>query len=771
MRRIITLCAISLFLCAHPVVTKSATPSIRQDSVKTSVNGNTSETTFYVYATVSQNYYIKFWVMGVKHFDGTFSKYGIRVDNGSVTDTIVTTQADWQMRTPKNSQTMYLTEGYHEISLEGTINDIPNAERVASYSYSPFIYNSSIYRDNAAYAAMKSHTEITSLSGPDYLSTDYRQISYKTTELDPLGPPYHYDADLNKNVFYSFFRLEHFTQGQYFSCNTTAADTLSHVIHLFNLSDNSISFTSAASTNGNASLFCIIPQTGFYYVLVRTTDPNQWGTCQLNINGSRYFENVPICCSRTNISSPFSDRTYSCFATSDVGDPMIMLMAPGSTGGVLNYNDDYHPSSPSGIDWKKNSRIDGALSNNQWIFTLVKSYPTPSFKRCDIYTRCERTNSTLFSFYNYLTDDIMYSSYPTNFYNCISWAVGDWIYGYWIPWDDGNEFVDSIFTAYGYHSGESEEKARIDLWGITDGYGNIEYTHGSVRAKRHQYSGGYAWESKLGSSFRVFHPRYALIGASYGSVIGHYGKNLGVVPVFDSPYLLNISLDQDEFNAIERGVGNISSMTKNDFEDLYTKCLSEGNVKVSIFIDSFEKTESYNSLLEFCKKNPSVTSLLCQKILQQDILSIKLLKDIVLSGNKAHIWKETLSEIREMCRKQADGKCLHNAQTYAMLLIKKLLNANYGNDNLCRNVSFSNSCPMTITNNQGTITLSFDLDSDAYTSVIIGKTDGTLMKSIMNRKKLDKGHQSVQFYLTDKGIYTIGLIVNGTAYKKTFTIE
>ena len=134
MRRIITLCAISLFLCAHPVVTKSATPSIRQDSVKTSVNGNTSETTFYVYATVSQNYYIKFWVMGVKHFDGTFSKYGIRVDNGSVTDTIVTTQADWQMGTPKNSQTMYLTEGYHEISLEGTINDIPNAERVASYS-------------------------------------------------------------------------------------------------------------------------------------------------------------------------------------------------------------------------------------------------------------------------------------------------------------------------------------------------------------------------------------------------------------------------------------------------------------------------------------------------------------------------------------------------------------------------------------------------------------------------------------------------------------
>ena len=771
MRRTIKLCALLLLLCAQSVTTKSATTSIRQDSVRTSVNGNTSKTTFYIYAPETKNYYIKFWVMGVKHSDGSFSSYNIKVDNGSVTDSIVTTVADWRMKTPKNSLTIYLTEGYHEISLEGSINDIPNAEGIASYSYSPFIYNNSIERDNAAYAAMKSHTEITSSTGTDYLSTEYRQINYKTTESDPLGPPYYFDADLNKCVFYSFLRLEYFTQGQSISCYSTAADTLTHVIHLFNKSNSSISFTSATSTNGSTSLSCTIPQTGFYYVLVRTTDPDIWGTCHLNINGSRYFENVPICCSRTNISSPISGRTYSCFAISGKGDPVIMLMTPGSSGGVLNYNDDYLQSGPSGIDWKKDSRIDGTLSANQWIFTLVKSYPSLSFKRCDIYTRCERRNTSFQGFDNYMVDDILYSSYPTYNYNCISWAVGDWIYGYWIPWDDGNEYVDSIFTAYGYHSGETEEKARIDLWATTNADGDLEYTHGSIRAKRHQYSGGYAWESKLGSSYRVFHPRYALVSNLYGSVIDHYGKNVGILPPYNTPYLLNITLNQDEFNAIEKGVTDIPYKTKEEFENQYSRCVREGDTKVSIFIDSFDKTESYGALLELCKRNSSVIPYLCQKSLKQEILSIKLLKDIVVSGNKAYMWKETLSEVREMCNKQPDGQCLHNAQTYAMLLIKKIIDANLGCEDMCRNTSFSNASVMNLTNNKGSVTMSFELESDSYVSVIIGKTDGTMIKSVIENKKMEKGHQSVQFNLTDKGIYTIGLFVNGSTYKKTFTIK
>lgn len=105
-------------------------PELQQVSDTTTIEGNKSVKRFLVYAPQSHTYNLRFWLMGVKHINGTFSSYNIKIDNNPITDYVVTDRGDWHIYSPHNISQVYLSQGNHFISLEGTLQDIPNAERI-----------------------------------------------------------------------------------------------------------------------------------------------------------------------------------------------------------------------------------------------------------------------------------------------------------------------------------------------------------------------------------------------------------------------------------------------------------------------------------------------------------------------------------------------------------------------------------------------------------------------------------------------------------------
>lgn len=750
--------------------TFGASPELRQDSIKSMLVGDKLRTVFYVYAPESRTYKLKFWVMGTRVPGNAISTYEVGID-GTTEGYIQPSRADWCMCAPYSMSDPYLTEGTHEIYLQAFYADVPNAEAVLSYS-STF----SNVTDSCNYENMKNHYEPLIYVYPTLISdefSDYRQFNYNPSNGDTLTPPMGYTAELNKKVFYTFYRLEYYMAGETVSVNVNTQDNLQMVIHVLSQDGTSFSATSLPTLTTGGGLSCYIPYSGFYYVLVRSYNPDEWGTCNVSIQNGLYgrsFENVPVNCSRTDIESPNYIMDYSCFAKSSNGDPIIFLMNSGNGGGIVRYNDDFS-SAQSNFDWKKNARIDGNLTTNQWIFTLTKSYPSSTLKMCDIYTRCEKVWFPDSDFPYYEIDDFLISSYSSNTYNCLSWAVGEWLTGYWLDKTIGNAYADSILTAYNYIL-TTESKSTVDLWATHFSEDSLEYEHFSVKSKTHPYAGGYAWESKLGSYYRVFHPRYDLRGEIYGDVIKHYKVNpFTFIPDPPGPMLLNINLTGDEYGQIEAGLYEVLQRDVSSFNELYQACQKEGAVKVSLFIDTYEKVKAYKLLLEYCKNNRTFDYLLYQKVCERDILAIKLLKDLTLSGSKDYLWNEAVTNVQRLCSEQKDEKCLYNAQSYGMYLIKLLLAEARSEPMKNENVTFSNSPLLKVRSNGSQLTISFELDTDAIVSVYAGNTEGTVINTVANKQRLEKGEYTFNYMAPKPGSYVVGLVVNGAVYKKTIFIH
>lgn len=82
------LCACCMILHAQNNAT------LTQTGVNTTISGSKSITTFQVDVATSANYYLKFWLMGVKHTDNTYSTYDLRIDNNNVSDQVETNRGD-----------------------------------------------------------------------------------------------------------------------------------------------------------------------------------------------------------------------------------------------------------------------------------------------------------------------------------------------------------------------------------------------------------------------------------------------------------------------------------------------------------------------------------------------------------------------------------------------------------------------------------------------------------------------------------------------------
>ena len=763
----------------EPVIVEPSVsyPSLRQDSVKTTIIGTKSITTFYVYAPESNNYIIKFWLMGVKHADGEYSIYHLRIDQNQSENEVHTTVGDWRLCDIYNTDLVYLTQGFHQLHLEGTCSDIPNSERVICRRSLSHNVQQTLTSENARYSYLKQHQQIP--GGIELVGVgSYKRLDCFSSDWPDLSPWFTYTAELNKDVYYSFHRLEYYVAGQVVTFQTDVIDGIKHVLHVFSKCNDGQYHASAVSNDNHATLNYVVPVTGFYYVLVRSYNSSEYGKCNLSINGNNFFENIPVCCSYTGIELPDDNIVYSSFAKSSTGDPFILLLNSGNGGGVVAYNDDYpYNSSLSDYDWKKNARIDRCLSEGQWLFATTESYPAWQAHKLDIYTRCELLDIAEFcdSFPNYKQKDILDSD-DYGDYNCIAWSVGEWTEWFWPEDIHGNttiEAFDSLYNAYGYtRIGATEDNSVIDLWGGIYINDSRNFTHASVKSKGHDYAAGYEWESKLGGSYRVFHPRYALEGPYYENVVYHYKKIHN--GDWHYPILLNIEVTPEEYEQIERNASSVPEETITSFDNMYTLCQKEGILKISISLDEYESIKSYNNLLEFCICNPVVTPLIHKRILQKEPLAIKLLKDISKRYDST-LWLKIISETSKMCKSDGDYKIVCPLQAKALLLLKAMLQMPKMDIELSRLAndakSFSSDSAFDLQFKDNLLVVSFILNNDAYISLGVGEVGSSNINTFIDRKNHSKGYHQIEIPIRRSGIYGISLSVNGCVYKKKIQVS
>ena len=758
MRRSISLFVISfclqvLFIQAKPANPIVSFPLLTQDSVYTRIENGKAITTFKVTAPITGNYILKFWLMGVKHTDATFSSYALRIDTNPVTDSVVTDRGDWHVYRPSNSSLVYFTQGQHDIHLEGTLSDVPNAERVITLS--SFNENPVLMDANMRYAKMKNHENYSFfISGEDSLETNYRVINYNRLEDDISNGPFHFNAELNKKVYYTFFRLEYFTKDQVVSIITDEENGVGHVLNVFSKSNPyNNTWADSTSSNGHANLNITIPKTDFYYVMVRTKSPNDYGTCSLTINGDKRFEGVPICNSTTHFQHIQFGPLYSCFAKSNVGDPMILFM--GSNERVYDFNDDY-PFDPtsSNYNWGNNARIDGLLYSNTWIFTTAKSYPPEIEQRFDIYVGCKIIN---------FNDDEIISSDVADVlnwnFNCIAWSIGSWTT--WINSNISIEDYDSLYALYGYERISNEGSSKIDLW--MDGN---EISHASIKSKTNPYAAGYDWESKKGGLERVFHPRYAL--SEYGQVAYHYKKKFSG-SIYSSIPFLSFAFTHQETEQIEKQISLIPKPVKEMFSSLLSECYNDRELMLCSSTKKFPKFASYKKLLDYCSKTSGTDYMLYNEIGERKVIPVKILQDITQERNP-----QILKEVEKQCERLGKSdtiKAIQNVQADGMLLAKILLSGLSDIVDIEESVVYSSDNLLNVLVDGNKLDISFNLDFDATATVVIGSMDGLGIKRIADHKQFQTGINHLYFSVPKPGIYTVSLMLNGGLYEKKVYIK
>ena len=755
----------------------SAQTTLRFDKPTYSISGNKPVATFNVTIPADGSYYTAAWVMGVKHADGTYSSYTLQVDNTYYTYTVSTSGADWGY---SYLMPLYLSHGSHQLHIySNSLDDVPNVESL-------YMCSVPIPPSDADYVNMKAHTQDTPSVGTGYQKNFHFSGSGTSTY-----PPVTFLAQRDKELYYTFHRIEYYTAGQTVNAYLDILNTEgSHVVFdIFPLDGNITDGNTWTETDFVAA---DISESGFYYLMVRTDNNGEWGTCSFDINGNRYFEDVPVNCCKATLTSDFETADYQCFVKGDSVDPMSLVFS--SDGTIVGFCDDggYDPT-VSDIDWAANSRVLTEMGAGFSHFaTLANSLPADSHTAvADMYTGL-RNGYTPYSYGletlypNYKKADLMASAGYSDNYHSLAWALGNWsdtrvFYNY------SKESVLSVFDTYasllGFsRTGATEENAVIDLYTIG------EYiSHAAVKSKGHYYAAGYAWESKLDvypyTQFypyiqnvlnleRVFHPRYALEGDAAGMVAYHYRKSSdtteAVIPC-DVISIENVELTAEEQQVIESRVSSVPADILRRFRDLANACSEEGRWMLFVCLDRYETLESYSKLLDLCRKEPSAMNIVCDMAGKADPLGVKLLHDLTIR-EYGHIWN-AIAENNGLNLYTRDGKYIsRSALTEGVQFVKAYLNGGQTKKALS-GISYSSDPMFTVGKSGRTLTITFDLEDEAQVSVGYGDPKRGMVESVSRGMHLYSGRQQTVFDVPQEGIYVITVTINGSIYTKKVVVE
>lgn len=528
---------------------------------------------------------------------------------------------------------------------------------------------------------------------------------------------------LNTNFVYTYYRSFYFTSGQNVVFETRKSDPYASdpVMFLFNYNNpvNGGSWSNDDWGNGwQSKISATIPNTGTYYLLLRSYSSSYPGTSDLYKDGSLYASNVALAGKNINIGGLYKTGTLNYFTSRLTGDSRLWLEDSSSSPGKIRASNDDYPMYGD-FNWGLASRVKNQFSPDIK-YALVSSYSSSNpTGTADLYMKLD--NSNIMSYFpNLKADDAIKSapetgSPPTSgAYNCISWSGG--ITSTWIwppspgnPWYNSNKLA-AFDNFYGNNpsryagamtytrTGATESNSVVDLWAnpLNPDY----YTHGSVRKPGDDHPHGYDWESKPGGLMRTFHPRYALRGDGrydYGNVVAYYQwtgtyasaastsaaysqKTEGMT--FEESVkrgltvIEKVELSKEEQTKQSNLIDNIPEKVKQEFNTKYSawkETWDDPNLRIHSNPRMFTQSKQYVEFLSFSKEQgKAIWPLLFQKYEQGNDLVKEPLIDLTYTE-----YSSLLDEIRQESVKErynAEGAYIAPSESANMMkYIKKLL--------------------------------------------------------------------------------------------------
>lgn len=349
---------------------------------------------------------------------------------------------------------------------------------------------------------------------------------------------------------------------------------------------------------------------------------------------------------------------------------------------VIGYNDNYTKVGDS--SWGRASRVKQTYSSNcipKCI--IVTSSSTSTTGTVDIYGFCKGTYKKA-HFPNLKEDDAIVSAPSSYAYNCISYSggiTGCWInpqmtYGvpvdenplnsYLTPWYNSNNIV-ALDNFYGnnpprYAGATTYEVTNDATEAVINVYKNVdEWTHAAVKSPANNQPHGYAWESKLGSNVRIFHPEEALNSSIYGQIARRYKivedntvashsitKSIPNEITFEESFDLglteisDIELSYEEKQFLSNVVNSTDDIVASEFDFFYSNWIERikndrtlSNTSNSL---DFVKNAEYFDLSEYIDNNNSTLFIIINRYINDpNIFNTILFSSKVVNENSETI--------------------------------------------------------------------------------------------------------------------------------------
>lgn len=778
------------------------------------VNDNTYRV-FEIDAPDDGDYYFCCWIMAAYRQDGSIY-YDVQINDSKDIERISLDIDNWQNAYIKdklsNQKSLKLKKGINTISIISEAPEVPMVEYVvlskdkakaiiSDKSYQDYIYKLKMNKLPSNYAEIKKAAIEAEISGSSLKS-------YKLS--NPAG---NYDHEMELDFNYSFYIDMYLDPSAQIVLETKNA-TVDPVLQLFNLRDP-IAYGSWTDDDGaldgynskiNTRVAYTSGQVGFYRVFIRAFSGSSTsvpGTTDLYLNGRLYASNCPVAGSRILCSKTVSEE-LNYFTSFVTGDTYILIEDQTTSPGlIVASNDDYSTTSPHDFVWGKASRVKQNFNRAIASAIVTSGSSSSPTGKCDLYMNCKNFNVNSSPFPNLKANDAIQSAPPSDWYFCISWTGGVTNYPYWPPekiyganyYVAGNPLA-SFDNFYGNtpdvryvgamtytRTGATDSNSIVDLWRASNG----EYKHASVTKPGNNMPHGYAWESKLGCYWRIFHPRYALNGSLYGSVSDYYiPTSLKSTMFLDESIarglsvIENVELSEAEKDTVSQSINAMTNDQKDEFESKYNAWkLTWEKPEISMQSNPrmYAKSKEYNDLIDFCKVLGKTSwPLVFNKIQLNDVpFTINLLIDLTLPENDSVLDKVT-KESNLKSATASGAYIVSTPQSYAMRYIKALLKSTKdinAVDDKC--ITYSNSFKFVIFPNpvNSTSQISFDLEEDSKVSAQVIDLNGRELSVIINRQILKAGNYNYKLNIPAnyQGSYLVKLWVNNKVNVKLITVK